>query len=98
MNDTQRRKLFPKAQWTHHADGSVTLGRILDEPDPVRVLDTYRPCTRCKQPTYIGTPRGRPVHPGCEGWLDRLTDEGMNNLLFDLHAVLGTTSPSESDS
>lgn len=83
------------AHWTHHEDGSISVGRVLDEPRPVTFLPAPKPCTRCKQPAVTGTPRGRAVHPGCEGWLDRLTDQAEEDVLWHLITTFGVTTVEE---
>lgn len=44
----------------------------LPEPTELRILPTPKPCSKCKLPCIWGTPRGRAIHPTCEGrenWL-----------------------------
>lgn len=47
-----------------------------------------RDCSRCKQPTTWTTPRGRSVHPTCEGWLDRLDELALIDLVWSLREQL----------
>lgn len=87
----------PRQRLTRH---SVPLWLALDlvRPRPRRDLATPtggfgppRPCSRCRQTAVTTTPRGRPVHPSCEGWLDRLSDAGLADLTWavvDLLPVL----------
>lgn len=46
-----------------------------------------RKCSWCRQPTRNRTPRGRPVHPTCEGWIDDLTPDGSVELLYALSGL-----------
>jgi hypothetical protein len=78
------RKLFPPARWTHHENGAITVGRILDAPVLLKFLDHEKPCSRCRTPATTGTPRGRAVHPGCDGTLDRLSESAFHALVWDL--------------
>jgi hypothetical protein len=50
-----------------------------------------RKCSKCPLPTRFRTPRGRPVHPTCEGWIDDLTPNGAVEVLFAL-SDLGVAS------
>lgn len=47
-----------------------------------------RACSVCRQPTVFTTPRGRSVHPGCEGWLDTLTDDAFTDLAWHIGDVI----------
>lgn len=58
-------------------------GKVLDRPVG-KVREVPRACSRCKQPTIFTTDRGRSVHPTCEGWIDTLTDEAFDDLIFDI--------------
>lgn len=62
-------------------------GRIYDEPQG-GWRATPRPCTHCRQPTCCTTPRGRSVHPSCEGWIDSLSAEAEADLVFSIMQVI----------
>lgn len=86
------RKAFPAKWWTIDADGRVSLGRVLDAPEVLPWLPAAKACTRCKQPAWTGTPRGRAEHPNCGGLFDRLTDQATADVLWMvLRAFPGTT-------
>lgn len=54
-----------------------------------------RACSVCRQPTIFATPRGRSVHPGCEGWLDTLAADAMTDLTWLIADVIPIASQTE---
>ena len=74
----------PGGQLVHHV-GTV----LLDGQEPSTVLQTPKPCTRCKAPSWVGTARGRARHDACEGWAAVLPDEFYAAVVFAVAADLG---------
>jgi hypothetical protein len=90
------RKLFPLSRWTHHPDGRITLGVLLDAPVALPWLPAPKPCSRCKQPSWSGTVRGRAVHPNCDApWFDRLTEEAYEDVVWMVTRALSVGSITE---
>lgn len=70
-------------------------GKTFDEPQG-KWREDPRPCSRCKQPTQFTTPRGRSVHPGCEGWIDRLTEDAEIDVIFMISTIIEIEDQKES--
>lgn len=62
---------------------------LLDGQEASKVLDKPKPCTKCKQPSWAATVRGRARHDSCEGWTSVLTDEHYAAVVFGIAADLG---------
>lgn len=69
-------------------DHVLHYGRLWDRQQPLQMLETPKPCTRCKRPAEVATSRGRAHHPQCEGWLEVLPDQSVNTILFGIAADL----------
>lgn len=84
-----------KGFWTERLDdGRLVhhLGNLLiNGQTEGRWLDQPKPCSRCKQPSWTATPRGRAVHDTCEGMLDTMPDEHLSRIIFGVAAMLGAT-------
>lgn len=74
---------LPDGRLVHHP------GKILAGQTVGRWLDTPKPCTVCKQPSWTATPRGRSHHDTCEGWLHVLPDDIEAQVIFGVAADLG---------
>lgn len=77
----------------HHVGTLLTDGQL-----PSKVLDKPKPCTRCKQPSWAATARGRARHDACEGWTSMLPDEEFINLVCHIAADLGAALTTPGDS
>lgn len=73
----------PDGSLVHHA------GNLLDAPRPYKDIVEPKPCSVCKASSYTTTPRGRGVHPGCEGVLDVLPDDIHWDTVFMIAEMLG---------
>jgi hypothetical protein len=62
---------------------------LLDGPTPTKFIETPRPCTVCKSPTYTTTMLGRPIHDACEGWTNVMPDDVEARALFEAAVALG---------
>lgn len=72
---------------------TVREGKTYDSPeDAIKWETEERKCSKCGLPTKGRTPRGRAIHPACEGWVDELSDAGAMDLLYTVGTVLGVTS------
>lgn len=81
-----------KGFWTEQIkDGSLVhhAGNLLDEPRPYKDIVEPKACSVCKDPAYTTTPRGRGVHPSCEGRLDVLPDDLHWDVIFSMAETLG---------
>lgn len=54
-----------------------------------------RGCSVCRKPTIFATPRGRSVHPCCEGWLDTLADDALTDLTWLIGDILPIASQTD---
>lgn len=84
--------------WISERGGVRTfhLGKLLaDGPVPTKVLPAPKVCNRCKAPSWAGTPRGRAVHDGCEGWLDTLPDDVFGRVVFEAFELAAATGEDE---
>lgn len=83
------------ARWRRLQELVDTLGtrgaRALATPEGA-VRAVPRPCSTCKLPTRFTTPRGRSVHPCCEGWQDTVPESAVVEVTWLLSAALGVHS------
>ncbi len=59
-------------------------GKEIDGPDEIKVIETARPCSKCKRPTLFTTKRGRPIHPTCEPDRDWLAEPAYRRAVAEL--------------
>lgn len=74
-------------------DGTLVshAGNLLDGQKQHKTITTPKPCSKCKQPCWTTTPRGRAIHDTCEGFADVMPDEVHWAVVFGIAADLGAT-------
>lgn len=78
--------------WVEHRLDDVPLlhvGQLHSTWVVPTALPAPKPCSVCKKSTTSATPRGRAVHPTCEGRTDVIPDELYINTIMGLAADLG---------
>lgn len=78
--------------WIEHRLDQLPIfhvGKLLSTWVVPTMLAKPKPCTKCKAPTTYATPRGRAVHPTCEGRTDVLPDEHYIQTIMGLAGDLG---------
>lgn len=71
-------------------------GRLLLDGQPEqRWLTEPKPCSRCKQPCWTATPRGRAIHMSCGPQSDVMPDHLHWQVVAGIAADLGATIHTE---
>ena len=55
----------------------------------MKLADDLRLCRVCKEPTYVRTVRGAPVHLSCEGWAESLTEDAYETVIWEVAQAMG---------
>lgn len=87
----ERRRLLRLLTDLDPKTGIVREGKTYDAPIG-GWREEARKCSHCKGLTNFTTPRGRSVHPTCEGWVDDLSDLGWVEVTYAVASVLGVKS------